>query len=54
MNAPLEIFVEGVGVWADALPGWDASRNVFFEKVVNAANAVSRATARAGIRAARA
>ena len=42
MNAPLEIFVEGVGVWADALPGWDASRNVFFEKVVNAANAVSR------------
>ena len=42
MNAPLEIFIEGVGVWANALPGWDASRDLLTGKVDNAANAASR------------
>ncbi len=42
MSASLEIFIEGIGVWALGLPGWDASRDLLAGKVDNVANAASR------------
>ena len=42
MNAPLEIGIEGIGVWALELPGWDASRELLCGNVENVANVASR------------
>ncbi len=44
MNAPLKIFVEGIGVWAQGLPGWEASRYILCGKMDNATISAARPT----------
>jgi hypothetical protein len=42
MNAPVQICIEGIGVWAGGLPGWEASRDLLCGKVENAASSASQ------------
>ena len=47
MSTSLDIGIEGIGVWADGLPGWPASRDILAadaagSRVINLANSTSR------------
>ncbi len=42
MNAPVHVGIEGIGVWAAELPGWEASRGLLCSKVENVASSASR------------
>jgi Beta-ketoacyl synthase, N-terminal domain len=42
MSAPLDVDIEGIGLWSAELPGWDASRERLCGKVENATNGAAR------------